>query len=74
MPIVSSTFTPDAHRQVDGRRYVIERHVDSTGQEHQFVYLADDTMDPAAIMAARVAQIDEQLAQAEYEQTIAGGE
>ena len=66
MPIVSSTFTQDAHTQRDGSRYTIERHTDDAGRVYQVgPYLAPEGFDVAARMASRAVQINEQLAEAE---------
>jgi hypothetical protein len=66
MPIVSSTHTIDAHQQVGGGRYVIERHTDDVGVVHQVgPWLAPDGFDVAARVASRAGQINEQLAEAE---------
>ena len=73
MPVVSSTYTADAHTQADGRRYVTERHVDSAGVEHLVMYLAPAEWGAAeyqAMMDARVAQIDSQLAAAEFDRLL----
>lgn len=40
MSIVASTYTLDAHTQVDGSFYVLETHIDSSGGEHYRRYLA----------------------------------
>ena len=70
MAIINSTFTPDAHLQKDGRRYVTERHVDHLGVEHLFVYKAAANADYAAIMAARVPRIEEAIAESEFLEAI----
>jgi hypothetical protein len=68
MAIVSSVFKL-GHAQKDGRRYVIERHTDDAGGVHQFEYLAADG-DHNAVMLSRVPQLEEQLADREFRQTI----
>lgn len=74
MPIVSSTFTQDAHVQRDGSRYTIERHADDAGQVYQIgPYLVPDRTDVAAMVTARAAQINEQLAEAEAQALFADG-
>lgn len=72
MAIVSSTYTPDAHTQTDGRRYVSETHTDSTGVVHTLSYLAEPGADYAAILAAHAAQLSESLAAQEYEEVLSG--
>ena len=64
MSIISSTHTV-GHEQVDGRRYVIERHTDSVGVVHVFEYLADPGTDYVAVRNARVGPLEESLAEAE---------
>jgi len=62
--IVQSTYTVGP-AQVDGRRYVEERHTDSTGYVHVVGYLAAIGTDYAAVMAARVPGINKALREAE---------
>jgi hypothetical protein len=69
--IVNSTCTPDAHLQRDGRRGVVERHVDHQGVEHLHVYRADAKADYAAMMAARVPVVEAALAESEFVEAIA---
>lgn len=71
MPIVSSQYFPDAHTQRDGSRYVTEKHLDSMGQEHVFVYLGRDTMDYNSIMQTRIQQINESFAEQEFADNLA---
>ncbi len=69
----SSTYTPDAHTQADGRRYVTESFVDDAGGAHARMYLAPAGWGDAeyvAHLAAAAARIDEQLAEAEFEQLL----
>lgn len=47
--------------QVDGRRSIVERHVDSLGREHLIVYLAEATDDVEARMTARATEIEAQI-------------
>lgn len=57
MPIVSSAVIEDA-AQIDGRRFITERHTDHLAM-HQFVrYLADAGADVTAALSARVAMLD----------------
>jgi hypothetical protein len=63
MSIVAS-IAQIGHAQVDGRRYVIERHTDHVGVVHVAEYLADAAQTAEqrdAILAARAMQIDAQL-------------
>lgn len=64
MSIVSSTHTV-GHAQIDGRRQVIETHVDHLGVAHVASYLASVGTDYAAVMSARATQIEADLAEAE---------
>lgn len=64
MPIVASVIVEDAP-QMDGRRWVRERHTDHLGAAHDVLYLALAEADAEAIMAARVSAIEAQLAAAE---------
>lgn len=74
MPIVSSTYTLDAHEQRGGGRYVVERHTDDAGRVHQIgPYIAADEAQAQARMAARVALLDEQLAEAEANALLGDG-
>jgi hypothetical protein len=74
MPIVSSTHTIDAHQQVGGGRYVIERHTDDAGKVYQVgPWLAPDGFDVAARVASRAAQINDQLAEAEAQALLNDG-
>lgn len=56
MPIVSSTVTV-GHSQIDGRKYVTEKHTDGLGIVHQAEYLAAGTVNHTSIMAARASSI-----------------
>ena len=73
MPIVSSTYTTDAHQQVGGGRWTIERHTDNTGRVHTVgPWLWNGADDRDAILSARAAQINEDLAAAEADALIGG--
>lgn len=61
MSIVTSTIVED-RIQIDGRRSIIERHVDDLGVEHLVFYLAESKEDVEAMLPIRAAQIDQQLA------------
>lgn len=74
MAITASTYTLDAHTQVDGRRYVRETHVDSAGGEHVIEYLAEAGADYTAIMNARAVQLAESLAVQEFSELLDGTE
>ena len=72
MPIVSSTHTV-GHAQIDGRRQVIETHVDDLGVAHVASYLASVGTDYAAVRDARVATINASLAESEAQALIEAG-
>lgn len=61
MPIVSSEITHD-DPQIDGRRYIHERHLDDQGREYIFIYLAEADWDAQASLDARVPPLNDQLA------------
>ena len=61
MRIVTSTILSD-RRQIDDRRHIHERHVDSTGRHHDCHWLAEERADVARIMRNRVPAIESQLA------------
>lgn len=63
MPIITSTYTQDAHAQQDGSVYTTERHIDSEGQDYQYLYACPVGMNPDTVMAARRAQLDAKLAE-----------
>jgi hypothetical protein len=65
MPVASSSHTV-GHAQKDGRRYVRESHVLNVGSPVVVEYLAPEGTDYVAVRTARVAAINEQLAEAEY--------
>jgi len=60
MTIVASTYTEGATQQ-DGRRYVKERHTDDGGRVYEYEWLG--AQDPAPVLAARAARLDELLAE-----------
>jgi hypothetical protein len=75
MPIVASTLVLDTHTQKDGSRYVKETHVDSEGRSQQALYKlppGQTEADAQARMTARVAYLDEQLAEAEAQEVLNG--
>lgn len=59
--ILSSEFT-DGDVQADGRRYVYERHTFDNGGFVEYTYMADETIDPAIVMAARAARLNAEMA------------
>jgi hypothetical protein len=71
MPIVSSTYTQDAHTQLSGGRYVIERHTDDAGKVYQVgPWLAPVGFDVQARVTSRASEINAQLAEAEAAQLL----
>ena len=71
MPIVSSTYTQDAHTQQGGGRYVIERHTDDAGKVYQVgPWLAPEGFDVQARVTSRASEINAQLAEAEAAQLL----
>ena len=58
--IVSSTYIA-GHPQQDGRRYIKERHLLDDGRSVDFEYLADDQINPDAVMAERAARLSAEL-------------
>lgn len=70
MAITSSTIIED-RAQIDGRRWITERHVDSQGQSYFVVYMADAGLDAQAEMANRVAAFAARLKQNEIDREIA---
>jgi hypothetical protein len=74
VPIVSSTFTQDAHTQRDGGRYVLERHTDDAGKVYQVgPWVAPEGMDVQARVTARAAEINDQFAEAEAQALLNDG-
>lgn len=72
MSIVSTTVTQDAHAQADGRRNVTERHAFSSGEVVTVTYRAEPGADSAAIAAARVAALEQMMADAEAQGAMNG--
>ena len=70
MAIVQTIITPDNHLQKDGKRYVTVRYIDHAGGEIMFVRKLDANADYQALAAARVPDIEAQLADAEFRQAI----
>ena len=72
MTIASSSFVVDALPQKDGRVWITETHVDSVAGPLMFAYLAADTTNATAVMNDRAVQLEDQLAEAEFEVLING--
>jgi len=70
MPVTNSSYVLDGHTQVDGRIYVTETHTLSVGNPMVIMYLSAVGADYNAIMNARVAGINEQLAEEEADKEI----
>lgn len=66
----SSTYTV-GHAQADGRRHVIERHLDDAGVERIVEYGPVGLVDYSAIMTVRAAAMDAALADAEVDECVA---
>lgn len=66
----SSIYTV-GHAQADGRRHILERHVDAVGNEWPVEYGPVGVIDYAAVMSARAAAMDAALAEAEVEDCLA---
>jgi len=73
MTIASSSFVVDALAQRDGRMWITETHLDATVGPLTFAYLAANGNNAAAVMNARVAQINAGLADAEFEALLGAG-
>lgn len=71
MPITQSIWT--ATPQANGGQNVVERHLYNDTEVASYQWFAEAGMDVQAVVDARVAQINEQLAQAEYERIVEGG-
>lgn len=69
MSIVSSNLVKGTE-QIDGRLYVTETHVDSTGKEHIVSYLAEAGVDHNAVMTNRVPGLEQQLADEEFNRLV----
>lgn len=74
MTIETSILLFDS-QQVDGRRWIEERHTDHLGENHYTRYLADSNHDTAASLTANAAAWEAQLEREELarnEQEIIG--
>jgi len=73
MPIVSSSYTIDAHAQGDGGHYVMESHTDNLGVVRRIQYhlpAGQGATEADALLAMHAANLDAQLAESEAEQLI----
>lgn len=70
MPITSSTIAED-RPQLDGRRYVTERHVDHVSVIHWIRYMAEVGADVLATALARASQLNQNLIDQELSKDIA---
>lgn len=73
MPVASSSFALDGHAQADGRRYVVETHSLTVGAAIKLTYLAAAGADYTNVMNARVAGINEGLAENEFNVCLSAG-
>lgn len=69
--IVESTHTVGP-AQADGRSWVRERHVDSAGEAYEFDWLQSD-QDVAAVLQARAATLNQQLAARDAAEALVAG-
>lgn len=67
---LSFQIIPDAHVQVDSRRYVLEIHSDAQGEVWRSSYLGRDTDDRNVIAIARATQLGKDLANIEVDNAI----
>jgi hypothetical protein len=70
MPVASSSYAVDPVVQVDGRRYVLETHTLTSGEQVRVDYLAPAGADYDAVMAARVPLINAGFASREYNELV----
>lgn len=68
--IVESTYT-EGPTQVDGRRYVKERHVDDLGNDYEFEWLG--TMDAGTVLAARATKLNQLIAEQRAAESLVSG-
>lgn len=61
MAIKSSEIIED-HVQIDGRRWITERHVADDGTEFRVVYMAESKADVSVMLPIRAAQIEQAIA------------
>ena len=72
MSITTSNYYVDAHAQADGRKYVREVHVDSTGKEHIINYLASVNADYTSLLNSHKVALESSLAEQEAEELLNG--
>jgi hypothetical protein len=70
MSIISSTHTV-GHAQVDGRRYVKERHVDDAGESFEYEWLGEQ--DAQSVLIARASRLNTLLAERAAAEEIVSG-
>ena len=68
MPIVSHTKAETT--QADGSKHVVVRYYDQDGKEYMISFFAAVGVDIDTIINNRIAAMDEQLAQAEFDQIV----
>lgn len=68
--IVESTYT-EGPTQVDGRRYVKERHVDDTGESFEFEWLGDQGAQ--SVLVARASRLNVLLAERAAAEALVSG-
>ena len=71
MPIVS--WQKEVSTNADGSRHVVVRQYDQDGKEYMYSFFAGVGVDVDTIITNRIADMDEQLAQAEFETLVGGG-
>jgi hypothetical protein len=72
LSIASSEATVEPP-QIDGRRFVAERHTDSGGSVHEFRYLSDVGTDAEAVMAERAAVLPDRILRAAEDKEMSHG-
>lgn len=70
MPVVASTYT-EGPAQVDGRRYVKERHTDDAGRVYEYEWLG--SQDAGPVLSARAERLTALLAEQEAAQAQIAG-
>jgi len=68
MPIVS--HIKETSTQADGSQHVVVRYYDQDGKEYMISFFAAVGVDVDTIINGRIADMDEHLAQAEFEQIV----
>lgn len=71
MPIV--THTLEQTTQADGSTSNVVRLIDQDGRDYLRVFYAPAGFDMAARIASMIVEMDEQLAQAEFDQIVGAG-